>query len=156
MTFPEKLTKHHIIFLDTAPIIYYIEAHPQFGALAKDVVDAFQSGTLRAFSSVLTLAEVLPKPVETGNTALADQFTAFLRRGKHIRLVEISVDIAESAGKLRGKILQYGQQCQSGTLSHETNRATCQAFVADAQHLWRTVRGLPGGTPGRNRRRTRR
>jgi predicted nucleic acid-binding protein len=103
MTLPEKLTHHTRIFIDTAPIIYYIEAHPQFGALAKDVVDAFQSGTLMAFSSVITLAEVLPKPVEIGNTALADQFTAFLRRGKHIRLVEISADIAESAGKLRGK-----------------------------------------------------
>ena len=64
MTLPEKLAQHTTIFIDTAPIIYYIEAHPQFGALAKDVVDAFQSGTLRAFSSVITLAEVLPKPVE--------------------------------------------------------------------------------------------
>ena len=103
MTLAEKLIKYHIIFIDTAPIIYYIEAHSQFGALAKVVVDAFQSGTLRAFSSVITLAEVLSKPVETGNIALADQFTAFLRKGKHIRLVEISADIAESAGKLRGK-----------------------------------------------------
>ena len=60
MTLTEKLTKHSIIFIDTAPIIYYIEAHPQFGALTKNVVDAFQAGTLIAFSSVITLAEVLP------------------------------------------------------------------------------------------------
>ncbi len=30
------------VFIDTAPIIYYIEAHPEFGPLAKTIVNAFQ------------------------------------------------------------------------------------------------------------------
>ena len=46
------------------PIIYYIEAHPKFGPLCKKVVNAFQSGELNAFTSVISLVEVLPKPVE--------------------------------------------------------------------------------------------
>ena len=64
MTFDETLAKYHSIFIDTAPIIYYIEAHPQFGHLAKCLVETFQAGTLRAYSSVVTLVEVLPKPVK--------------------------------------------------------------------------------------------
>ena len=44
MTLSEELIRINSIFIDTAPIIYYIEAHPQFGALAKEVVSAFQSG----------------------------------------------------------------------------------------------------------------
>ncbi len=103
MTLAEKLASIRTLFLDTAPIIYYIEAHPQFGPLARQVVHAFQTGRVRAFSSTITLVEVLPKPVEVGNTALTDQFIAFLRHGKHIALLDISADIAESAGKLRGK-----------------------------------------------------
>jgi predicted nucleic acid-binding protein len=103
MTLDEKLAHLRVIFVDTAPVIYYIEAHSLFGPLAKQVVEAFQSGRLRAFSSVITLIEVLPKPIETGNTGLAEQFTVFLRHGKNIDLAEISADIAESAGKLRGK-----------------------------------------------------
>ena len=71
--------------------------------MARQAVNAFQAGRLRAFTSVTTLVEVLPKPVEAGDMALADQFIAFLRHGKHIDLLEISADIAESAGKLRGK-----------------------------------------------------
>jgi hypothetical protein len=86
MTLSEELEQLNSIFIDTAPIIYYIEAHPLFGPLAKEVVHAFQSGNLIAFSSVITLVEVLPKPIETGNSQLADKFTAFLKRGKHISL----------------------------------------------------------------------
>jgi predicted nucleic acid-binding protein len=103
MTFDETLAQYHSVFIDTAPIIYYIEAHPQFGPLAKRLIETFQSGTLQAYSSAITLVEVLPKPVEIGNTALADQFTTFLRNGRNLRLVDVTVDIAEAAGKLRGQ-----------------------------------------------------
>ena len=60
-------------------------------------------GNRVAFSSVVTLTEVLPKPVEAGDEELADRFLEFLRFGKNISLVEISVDIADRAGRLRGK-----------------------------------------------------
>ena len=33
MTLSEELTKLSSVFFDTAPIIYYVEAHPQFGPL---------------------------------------------------------------------------------------------------------------------------
>ena len=103
MTLSEDLTRLDSLFFDTAPIIYYIEAHPQFGPLTKEAVEAFQSGTLPAYSSVITLAEVLAKPVQAGREDLARRFADFLRRGKNFHLIEISADIAEKAGRLRGK-----------------------------------------------------
>jgi predicted nucleic acid-binding protein len=103
MTLPDVLDQINTIFVDTAPIIYYIEAHPQFGMLAKEIVDSFQSEKLSAFSSVITLAEVLPKPFEAGDEKLARKFVEFLKYGKNLGLVEISAGIAERAGKLRGQ-----------------------------------------------------
>jgi hypothetical protein len=41
------------LFLDTAPVIYYIEAHPQYGPLMKDIVDSFKSGALEAIPQSL-------------------------------------------------------------------------------------------------------
>ena len=52
MILSDELDKVNTIFIDTAPVIYFIEAHPQFGPLAKEVVTAFQSGNLNAYSSV--------------------------------------------------------------------------------------------------------
>ena len=103
MILSDKISQTNKIFVDTAPIIYYIEAHPLFGHLAKDIVDAFQSGILVAYSSVITITEVLPKPIRTGQDQLAKKFIEFLKRGRNFNLVEISTDIAERAGRLRGK-----------------------------------------------------
>jgi predicted nucleic acid-binding protein len=103
MNLSDELDHLKSAFIDTAPIIYYIEAHPQFGPLAKEIVDSFRSGKLSALSSVITLVEVLPKPVESGNDELARKFSKFLKSGKNIKLLDISVEIAELAGNLRGR-----------------------------------------------------
>ena len=103
MTLSEELAGINSIFIDTAPVIYYIEAHPQFGPLAKEVVSAFQSESLSGYSSVITLAEVLPKPWESGDEGLAGKFAEFLKHGKNLTMIEISEGIAEAAGKLRGR-----------------------------------------------------
>ncbi len=62
----------------------------------------FQSGSLTALSSVITLTEVLAKPVENGDEKLAKKFSEFLKHGKNLVVLEISEAIAERAGKLRG------------------------------------------------------
>lgn len=103
MNLSNELAQIETIFIDTAPVIYYIEAHPQFGPLAMEIVNAFQSGKIAAFSSVITLAEVLPKPIEVNDERLAKKFTEFLKYGKNLSLVEISMVIAERAGRLRGQ-----------------------------------------------------
>lgn len=103
MTFSDELAQINTIFIDTAPVIYYIEAHPQFGPLAKEIVSSFQSRSLNAFSSVITLTEVLPKPIENGDEKLAAKFAEFLKHGKNLTITEISESIAEAAGKLRGR-----------------------------------------------------
>ena len=97
------LAQLNTLFIDTAPIIYFIEAHPQFGPLVKQVVHAFQTEGLTAFSSVITLTEVYPKLIKSGDEALAKKFSEFLKHGRNLRLLEISENIAERAGKLRGR-----------------------------------------------------
>lgn len=103
MTLSEELARINSIFIDTAPIIYFIEAHSEFGPLAKEVVNTFQTDNLSAYSSVMTLTEVLPKPIESGDEKLARKFSEFLKHGKHLTMLEISEGVAEAAGKLRGR-----------------------------------------------------
>jgi predicted nucleic acid-binding protein len=51
----------------------------------------------------MTLSEVLPKPVETGNNELAEKFKTYLKNGANLTLLPITETIGESAGVLRGK-----------------------------------------------------
>ncbi len=52
MKLMDTLSQCKSIFIDTAPIIYYIEAHPKYGSLVVEIVNAFQLGTVLAYSSV--------------------------------------------------------------------------------------------------------
>ncbi|UCH94524.1 MAG: type II toxin-antitoxin system VapC family toxin [Candidatus Aminicenantes bacterium] len=103
MTLLEELSGYNLVFLDTAPIIYYIEANDEYGPLMKEMINRFKTGDLTAFTSVITITEVLPKPVSQNQMQMIDKFLKFLRKGKNINLLEISPDIAELAGRLRGK-----------------------------------------------------
>lgn len=103
MTFSEALGEIKTIFLDTAPVIYFIEAHHQFGPLVKQVVELMNENRIQAFTSVLTLSEVLPKPVETGNDELVVKFKTYLKNGPNLTLLPIGEAIGETAGVLRGK-----------------------------------------------------
>lgn len=97
-----KLTTYSSVFFDTAPIIYFIEQHPQYGPIMKEFVDAFSEGKVMAYTSVITITEVLAKPVADAKDTLADQFIQFLKYGNNLQLLDITADIAEFAGKLRG------------------------------------------------------
>jgi len=103
MSFSEELEKAGSVFIDTAPIIYYIEAHPVYGPVVKQLVTAFSDGRVAAYSSVITLAEVLPAPLRAKNEKLAKMFADFLKHGRNLKLVPISAEIAEEAGRLRAR-----------------------------------------------------
>lgn len=102
MNLTDELLKISSIFIDTAPIIYYIEAHPKYGSIIQDVFNFFQAEKIKAYTSVITVTEVISKPIEKGNINLAKEFTDFLKHGKNLILTDITVNIAEKAGLLRG------------------------------------------------------
>jgi hypothetical protein len=45
--------------LDTAPIIYFVEAHPNYDARVTAVFQRIATGALTAYTSVISLREVL-------------------------------------------------------------------------------------------------
>jgi predicted nucleic acid-binding protein len=59
MTLSETIGTIKTIFLDTAPLIYFIAAHEQFGPLVKQVLELMNKNRIQPFTSVLTLSEVL-------------------------------------------------------------------------------------------------
>lgn len=103
MSLLRALSGVHSLFIDTAPFIYFIEAHATFGPMMKSLFDAIGKGRINAFSSVITLVEVLPKPVQAGNDKLLRLFLSHLEHGRNMTLLDITTKIAERAGRLRGK-----------------------------------------------------
>lgn len=103
MSLAEDLRQFQSPFIDTAVVIYHIEAHPALGPVAREVVHTFRVGARRAYTPVMTLVEVLRRPVAAGNEALAEKFIHILAHTRNLELLGASAQIAERAGRLRAK-----------------------------------------------------
>lgn len=90
-----------LVAFDTAPLIYYIEEHPDYLTLADELFSAFDTGLAQAVTSVLTLQEVLVKPLRDGSPDVADNYRQILTNSANVALEVIDESICESAAQLR-------------------------------------------------------
>jgi len=91
------------VFVDTAPIIYFIEAHAVYGPLVKQFVSLFSRDHISACTSVITLAEVLVAPYAANDAVLIEKFSAFLIHGRSMSLLEVSARMAQESSRLRSR-----------------------------------------------------
>jgi predicted nucleic acid-binding protein len=91
------------LYIDTAPLIYYVEENTAFVAKMDAIVDAIDHNAIEAFASVITLAEVLTQPFKLGNTALEPEYRDILTGSSDFRLLPITAHIAESCAGLRAR-----------------------------------------------------
>lgn len=69
-------------FLDTAPIIYYVEKNSSYFAIACSVFQRLRIGDFTAVTSPVTLAECLVVPCRQGLTQLKQDFVEVITAGK--------------------------------------------------------------------------
>ncbi len=63
-----------IVAIDTAPVIAFIAQEPTHIELVRPLFQSIAQGRIQAVTSMLTLAEVLVRPLREGNTALAARY----------------------------------------------------------------------------------
>ena len=126
------------IFLDTAPIIYYVERHPQFAPVVDEVFDRLDAGALSAVTSPITLAECLVLPCRLGQTQVRQSFTQRIVDGQGVSFVPIGAEIAERAAELRAKYnLTLTDACQVATAIV----AGCDAVLTNDAD-WKRLQGI--------------
>jgi predicted nucleic acid-binding protein len=91
------------IFLDTAPVIYYVEQHPRYLSLLQVVFDQIDDGSLVAVTSPITLAEALAAPCRQGLASLQQDFYELIVYGHNTLFVSIDHDCALQAAELIGR-----------------------------------------------------
>lgn len=90
------------VFLDTAPIIYFLDDHFVYGEKAALIFDQFLLLGSKMFTSVITAEEYLVYPMRDNNWEKVDVFFQF-RDFYKIDLVPISLEIAKKAASIRAK-----------------------------------------------------
>jgi len=87
------------IFLDTAPLIYFMEDESSFSSLLNDLFAV--SNNCQFITSVVTLSEVLVMPLREGKTQLAKQYEEILTMSENIDILDINIEIAKETAKIR-------------------------------------------------------
>jgi len=95
--------RNKIIFLDTAPLIYFIEGNSQYQTNLKQIFEANDKGDFAFVTSSITLLEVLVKPLKEGQLELANQYKRILTTAAGIRITDVTNDLAVRAAELRAK-----------------------------------------------------
>ncbi|GIV05376.1 MAG: motility twitching protein PilT [Fimbriimonadales bacterium] len=130
----QALQKVSRLGLDTAPIIYFIEAHPRYDALLTPIFERIDQGAIDGLTSVITLVEVLVYPLRQGRHDLVERYKQLLLTSAHFEVVPISPEIALKAADLRAHYnLRTPDALQVATAI--VNR--CDAFLTNDAALQR-------------------
>ena len=84
-----------LVAFDSAPLIYYFEEHIEYLAAADELFNAISQGLTRGMTSILTLLEVLVKPLHSGRHDLAGDYRRIVcntQEWHSIRLTKTSVN----------------------------------------------------------------
>ncbi len=90
-----------LVTVDTAPIIYLLEDHPQFAEEFLPLFQMIESGQIQAVVSPVTIAEIVAGPLNNGNEILASRYYEVLTSGSHWLVQELTAEISFLAARIR-------------------------------------------------------
>jgi len=120
------------LFLDSCVLIYFLEGHAEFGPAAKKLLAKVEKGDLKASITTLTLTELLTGPYRANNDLLALEYHALLFHFPNLDLVDINVDIAVEAARIRGI---YNYSTPDSLLLSAALQVKAAAFVTTDRKL---------------------
>ena len=100
------MTEYKKIFLDTTPIIYFLDVDVNYAEKVENLFSDFLEAESQMITSTITCTEYLTYPYRTGNSEKIDAFYEFLS-DCHIPMCPIDVDIAKKAAQIRAEYKDF-------------------------------------------------
>ena len=100
------MTDYRRVFLDTSPIIYFLEHHNLYMKKMKDFFEMCLTYHLQVVTSTITIEEYLVFPYANGKMELIENFKRFIEYMK-IEIINIDSEIAEKAAEIRGQFKHF-------------------------------------------------
>jgi predicted nucleic acid-binding protein len=114
------------LFLDSAPVIYFVERNQAYLSVMRAVFQSIQAGSPIVVTSPITLAECLVRPFDLGQTQLQRAFINTIATGTNTIFVPITDPIiAIQAAQIRAK---YNLQLPDAFQIAVALNAECESF----------------------------
>ena len=124
------------LFFDTAPLIYFVEENNTYLSRVKAILALVDAGKLASFTSVVTLTEILPLPMKSGDPLLIQKHRDFLLHSRNLSLLKIDISIAMQAAELRSK---YNLRTADALQVSSAISAKCDAFLTNDKQIRRVT-----------------
>jgi predicted nucleic acid-binding protein len=112
------LRRHHKIGLDTSVFIYQLEANPRYVKLTEKIFASLERSH-RAYTSTITMTELLVQPYRDLNDQRVDEFYSLLSTFPNLEWVAPNLEIADLAARLRAEHrLRTPDALQAATAAH--------------------------------------
>lgn len=94
------------IFIDTAPLIYFLEHNPQFHNKVKSFIEKCCEEEVEIVTSAITIEEYCVFPYRNNDLKLIRKMDEFIE-DMEIELINIDVTIAKKAAEIRGMFKDF-------------------------------------------------
>ncbi|MFN7119167.1 MAG: type II toxin-antitoxin system VapC family toxin [Saprospiraceae bacterium] len=131
----QKLSGFSRIALDTAPIIYFVEANRTYKSLTDIVFQSISNKSLQGFTSMISLTEVLVHPIEKQFTVLQQQYMRLLLNSAHFSTKMLDMAVAIKAAELRANYKQHAIRTPDAIQIAVALLQNCDAFISNDQKL---------------------
>jgi len=136
MTPTSQLQGIHRLFLDTAPVIYFVEDNPAYRSRVQPVFDSLDAGDLAVVTSPVTLLECLVHPYRFQKWEVITQFRELIVNGDNVMVVLTDQFIAEKASQLRA---QHNLTLPDAVQAATALSVSCDAFLTNDPILKRVA-----------------
>ena len=113
---------------DTSPFIYFIERVPAYLDIVREIIHRVDEGTVEAYTSTITITEVLVLPLRTGNARLQREYRDLLVNGRNLRFVTVNAHVAEGAAELRAR---YNMRTPGALQIASSIESKCEVFLTN-------------------------
>lgn len=130
----DALKNISLVAFDTAPIIYFVEANPNYDAIVTEIFQRVDNNEIIGITSVISLCEVLVHSIRNQNINLKNRYYDILRSSPNFFTENIDSSTAEIAAKLQAKYnLRTPDTLQIATALQNS----CDAFLSNDKDLKR-------------------
>lgn len=123
---------HKTVFLDTAPLIYYIEEHKDYAHILDELFTANEQSKFQFSTSVLTLMEILVQPIKKKATKVIREYENILCNSTTVDIYDVTIEIAKKAAKIRA---DYGYKTPDAIQLSTAILTNSDFFLTNDKHL---------------------
>lgn len=124
------------VYIEAAPLIYYIEENAAYIERMDAIVSLIDRAPLEAVSSVITLTEVLNQPMKLARADLERAYRDILLNSNRFHLLDVTTAIADVAARLRA---EYSLRTPDALHVATALQSNCDLFLTNDSAIKRVA-----------------